>query len=50
MAMENENYTFIDTRKDVKLIEGLSFDTALKVNSVREEYEYIESNCSWLSI
>lgn len=46
MAMENENYTFIDTRKDAKLRDGLSFDTALKVNSVKEEYEYIESNCS----
>lgn len=46
IEMVNEDYTFIDTRKKTKIKEGSSFDTAIKVNSVREEYEYIEANCS----
>ncbi|MGG5578306.1 lipocalin family protein [Myroides sp. C15-4] len=44
--MATENYTFIDTRKKTNVQEGSSFDTAIKVNSVSEEYSYIEANCT----
>jgi hypothetical protein len=46
----NENYTFIDTKisKEVpkdSTNDGLSLETALKVNSVKEEYEYVRDHC-----
>lgn len=46
VEMNSDNYTFTDTRKNSKLKDGLSFENAVKVNSVREEYEFIKSNCS----
>lgn len=45
VEMNSDNYTFIDTRKNNKLKDGLSFENAIKVNSVREEYEFVKSNC-----
>lgn len=45
-----ENYTFIDTKISKETPknstnDGLSLDTALKVKSVKEEYEYVRSHC-----
>jgi len=45
IEMATEKYSFIDTRKKTNVKDGLSFDTAIKVNSVPEEYQYIEANC-----
>jgi hypothetical protein len=48
---ENKNYTFIDTRvseinSDKTTNDGLSFENAIKVNSIAEEYDYVRRNCS----
>lgn len=43
MEMNNEAYIFVDTR--IIAPEGMSFENAIKVNSVGEEYEYIKKKC-----
>lgn len=43
--MNTEEYSFIDTRKKDNIKDGSSFDKAIKVNSVSEEYKFIKSNC-----
>ncbi|WPR70239.1 hypothetical protein SLW70_09805 [Flavobacterium sp. NG2] len=44
------NYTFIDTKVSKETpqssnADGLSLDTALKVKSIKEEYEYVRNKC-----
>lgn len=46
IAMNTEEYSFIDTRKKDNIKDGSSFDKAIKVNSVSEEYDFIKSNCT----
>lgn len=46
-----ENYTFIDTKISNQTInntknDGLSLETALKVQNVKEEYEYVRRHCN----
>lgn len=46
----DENYTFIDTKisKEIPknpINDGLSLETALKVNSIKEEYVFARKNC-----
>jgi hypothetical protein len=48
---DDKNYTFIDTRinekiNNNKVKDGLSIESAIKVKSVSEEYDYIRKNCS----
>ncbi|WP_367754603.1 hypothetical protein [Flavobacterium sp. WC2430] len=45
-----ENYTFVDTKISTKTNndtkkDGLSLETALKVQNIKEEYEYVRSQC-----
>lgn len=47
----DENYTFIDTKFSKEIPknstnDGLSLETALKVNSIKEEYEFARNNCN----
>ena len=44
--MNSDSYEFTDTRKMTEdNRRGSSYETAIKVNSVREEYEYVRQNC-----
>lgn len=50
MDMNTESYEFIDTRKvsakgNNSLKDGSSFDKAIKVKSVAEEYKYVKEHC-----
>ncbi|SDW90858.1 lipocalin-like domain-containing protein [Flavobacterium degerlachei] len=47
---EEGNYTFIDTKISKEIPksskkDGLSFETAIKVKDVKEEYIYVRNNC-----
>jgi hypothetical protein len=47
---EEGNYTFIDTKVSKEIPknsknDGLSFETAIKVKDVKEEYIYVRNNC-----
>lgn len=44
--MNTDHYEFIDTRKNGSQKDGLSYENAVKVNSVREEYQFVKENCS----
>ncbi|AQY23194.1 hypothetical protein CYV15_07420 [Riemerella anatipestifer] len=43
--MNTDKYEFVDTRKATNLNDGKSIENAIKVNSVAEEYEFVEKNC-----
>ncbi len=51
MEMNNNSYEFIDTRKDSankgkSVKDGSSFEKAIKVKSVPDEYQYVKENCT----
>ena len=50
MEMNTESYEFIDTRKGTakesnSARDGSSFEKAIKVKSVQEEYKFVKENC-----